>query len=80
MGCNCGKSKKHDGTLSISDPKTRMWLCKVCPYSIDTPVIGLTCGKLLKPEYDENGKQLTCGCILTLKTKLKKTRCPQGKW
>jgi len=80
MGCNCGKSKKHAGDIVITDPESRMFLCRQCSYSKENSVTGLTCGTILMPTYDDNGKQLTCGCILKLKTKLKKQRCPQGKW
>jgi|TARA_R110000744_G_scaffold105586_1_gene201756 hypothetical protein len=80
MGCNCGKSKKSSGEIIITDPTTRLFMCDICTYSISTPIVGLTCGKLARPEYDSSGKEITCGCILNLKTKLKKARCPQGKW
>ena len=80
MGCNCGKSKKSPGNIVITDPDTRMMVCKMCPYSNDTALVGLVCGKLARPEHYEDGKEKTCGCILKLKTKLKKQRCPQGKW
>ena len=80
MGCNCGKSKKHAGQIVITDPESRMFLCRQCRYSKENSITGLTCGTILKPTWDDNKKQLTCGCILKLKTKLKKQRCPQGKW
>jgi|TARA_R110002074_G_scaffold199854_1_gene367672 hypothetical protein len=80
MGCNCGKSKKANGEVIITDVETRLFMCDICPYSVETPIVGITCGKLARPEYDDKGKELTCGCILKLKTKLKKARCPQGKW
>ena len=80
MGCNCNKSKKADGNIIVTDPATRMFLCDLCAYSVETKIVGLTCGKLARPEYDDKGNELTCGCILNLKTKLKKARCPQGKW
>jgi len=74
MGCNCGKSKKSEGKIIITDPATRMLMCKVCPQSNKTAIVGLVCGKLAQPT--EN----TCGCILKLKTQLRNQRCPQGKW
>tara|TARA_R110001583_G_scaffold3293_40_gene21442 strand:- start:2400 stop:2642 length:243 start_codon:yes stop_codon:yes gene_type:complete len=80
MGCNCGKSKKGSGLVIIKDYDSRMFICKQCPYSRENKITGLTCGKLLKPTYDDNDNQLTCGCILKLKAKLKAQRCPQGKW
>ena len=40
----------------------------------------MTCGTLLRPEYDVNGNQLTCGCILKAKTLLDGQQCPQNKW
>jgi len=80
MGCNCGKSKKASGQVVITDTESRMFICKHCSYSKENVVTGLTCGTILKPTWDENKNQLTCGCILKLKTKMKKQRCPQGKW
>jgi hypothetical protein len=76
MGCNCGKSKKAEGNIIITDSATRMMMCKVCPESNEVAVVGLVCGKLAKPTT----KPATCGCILKLKTKLRNQRCPQGKW
>tara|TARA_B100002019_G_C21005226_1_gene467266 strand:- start:400 stop:624 length:225 start_codon:yes stop_codon:yes gene_type:complete len=58
----------------------RMMICRACPFSRETTGVGLTCGKLLRPEYDQYGNQLTCGCILKAKTALKNQRCPQNKW
>jgi len=80
MGCNCGKSKKSEGNIVIRDKEARMFICQSCKDSVTNSITGLTCGTLLKPTYDENKKQLTCGCILKLKTALKVQRCPQGKW
>tara|TARA_R100001015_G_C4607068_1_gene162166 strand:+ start:901 stop:1143 length:243 start_codon:yes stop_codon:yes gene_type:complete len=80
MGCNCGKSKKHAGETVITDSEARIFICKHCEYSKENSVTGLTCGTILKPTWDDDGNQLTCGCILKLKTKLRKQRCPQGKW
>jgi hypothetical protein len=77
MGCNCGKKRisKRSKDVIITDPEARMFLCSMCPSSIENRLIGLTCGKLARPVKNE-----TCGCILNLKTKLKEQRCPQGKW
>jgi hypothetical protein len=79
MGCNCAKNKGHIGKrgkdVIISDPSARMFLCSMCPSSIENRIVGLTCGKLARPVKNE-----TCGCILNIKTKLKDQRCPQGKW
>jgi hypothetical protein len=58
----------------------RLNICVRCPYVKQAPVVGLTCGTLLKPEYDRNGRQLTCGCILKAKTALSGQSCPQNKW
>jgi len=74
MGCNCGKSKKAEGKIIITDSKTRMMLCEMCPNSTKNSIVGLVCGKLAQPT------DKTCGCILKLKTKLRNQRCPQGKW
>jgi len=74
MGCNCGKSKKSEGTIVITDASTRMVICKLCTESNDNSALGLICGKLAQPT------DKTCGCILKLKTKLRNQRCPQGKW
>jgi hypothetical protein len=35
---------------------------------------------LLKPEYDRQGRKLTCGCILRAKTLMINQHCPQNKW
>ena len=45
MGCNCGKSKKSKGNIIITDPKTRMMMCKMCNESNQSPIVGLVCGK-----------------------------------
>tara|TARA_Y100000592_G_scaffold39085_1_gene62037 strand:- start:434 stop:763 length:330 start_codon:yes stop_codon:yes gene_type:complete len=74
MGCNCGKSKKSQGKIIITDASTRIMICKMCPQVNKLPAVGLVCGKLAQPTDN------TCGCILKLKTKLKRQRCPQGKW
>ena len=58
----------------------RMNICSRCSYVKQTYGVGMTCGTLLKPEYDRNGKQLTCGCILKAKTMLGGQSCPQNKW
>ena len=58
----------------------RLQICRSCPFSRNTPGVGLTCGKLLRPDYDEYGRKLTCGCILRAKTLLPNERCPQNKW
>ena len=58
----------------------RLNICYRCPYSKETFGVGLTCGTLLKPEYDRQGRQLTCGCILKAKTALRNQSCPQNKW
>ena len=58
----------------------RLNICSRCPFSKQTFGVGLTCGTLLRPEYDRNGRQLTCGCILKAKTALRNQHCPQNKW
>ena len=58
----------------------RLNICSRCPYSKQTYGVGMTCGTLLRPEYDRNGNQLTCGCILRAKTALSGQSCPQNKW
>lgn len=58
----------------------RLNICSRCHYSKQTFGVGLTCGTLLRPEYDINGRQLTCGCILKAKTALRGQNCPQNKW
>ena len=57
-----------------------MNICSRCPYVKQAYGVGMTCGTLLKPEYDRNGNQLTCGCILKAKTMLSGQSCPQNKW
>ena len=61
-------------------PQDRLNICMRCPFAKQTFGVGLTCGTLLKPEYDRNGRQLTCGCILKAKTALRNQSCPQNKW
>ncbi len=58
----------------------RLNICGRCPYVKQTYGVGMTCGTLLRPEYDVNGNQLTCGCILKAKTLLDGQKCPQNKW
>lgn len=58
----------------------RLSICRECPFSRNTSAVGLTCGTLLRPEYDINGRKLTCGCVLIAKTLLPNESCPQNKW
>ena len=58
----------------------RLAICSQCPFVRQTMGVGLTCGTLLKPEYDRFGRKLTCGCILKAKTALPNQHCPQNKW
>jgi hypothetical protein len=58
----------------------RLQVCRACPFVRNTPAVGLTCGKLLRPEYDQYGNKLTCGCVLAAKTIMPNQHCPQKKW
>tara|TARA_R110000782_G_scaffold221391_3_gene308589 strand:+ start:347 stop:556 length:210 start_codon:yes stop_codon:yes gene_type:complete len=58
----------------------RLQVCRSCPFMRNTPAVGPTCGTLLKPEYDMQGRKLTCGCILRAKTLMPNQHCPQNKW
>ena len=77
MGCNCpGEVGK---TLKM-DPAVRLNICRACPKYKRNPIVGPTCGTLAIPEYDKDGKEVACGCILNIKTRMKNKHCPQGKW
>jgi hypothetical protein len=58
--------------------KERMMICRTCPKSQLTKILGrknvLTCGKFLE-ETEE-----TCGCILSLATKVPTKHCKSKKW
>jgi len=54
----------------------RLTICRACPSVKFTWGVGMTCGDFLRPT--ENPK--TCGCKMSLKTKLANAECPQGKW
>lgn len=58
----------------------RLEVCRKCPFVRQAKGLGLTCGTVLRPEKDRYGNQLTCGCVLSVKTALAKTSCPQKKW
>jgi hypothetical protein len=72
-----------EATKEYEKAKTKVWkqrraICRACPSMQYTFLIGRTCGKFLHSS-NESGKE-TCGCILTLKDKLKSAECPQHKW
>ena len=58
----------------------RLQICSQCPFMQRTRLSGMTCGTLLKPEYDQYGNELTCGCVLNVKARMKNQHCPQNKW
>jgi hypothetical protein len=58
----------------------RLSICRGCPYVRQTYGVGLTCGTLLKPEYNIHGEKITCGCVLGLKVEFPNEHCPQEKW
>ena len=56
--------------------KQRLKICSKCSELTFTKAINShTCGKFLFPKTG-----ISCGCILKLKTPLKKQSCPQSKW
>ena len=60
--------------------QTRLEICRICPYVKHNRAVGLTCGTLMRKEYDRFGNELTCGCILGLKAGMPSKHCPQKKW
>jgi len=77
MGCDC---PGEEGRKLKMDPTVRLSICRACPKYKRNALVGPTCGTLASPEYDENGKEIACGCILNIKTRMKSKHCPQGKW
>ena len=70
----------NDNTPRQYTAQERLMICRQCPFVRQTPGVGLTCGTLLRPDYDKFGRKLTCGCILQAKTRLAGKQCPQNKW
>ena len=64
MGCNCPGDV---GKELLVDPAVRMNTCRACPKYKRNPIVGPTCGTLAIPEYDKDGKEVACGCILIRK-------------
>ena len=62
--------------MSFSQKK-RLEICNSCSSSQWTFGAGLTCGPFMRPQ---KGDEPTCGCKLTWKTSLPKSKCPQNKW
>ena len=58
----------------------RIEICSKCSLSEYSAKIGVTCGRFLRPTYDDKGEKLTCGCKLSWKTSLFSQKCPQKKW
>ena len=54
----------------------RMDICRTCPYF--RRLFG-TCGTPVWGERLDTGEEL-CGCVMVAKTKLKRSKCPVGKW
>ena len=53
----------------------RMMICRACPFvKRNTPGVGLTCGKLLRPEYDQYGNQLNLWLYIKSKNGIKKPK------
>ena len=70
--CNCpGDELAQQHKKSLENPKVRMSYCHACPKKQKNMIVGPTCGTLAIPEW-ENGKMTACGCILNIKTKLKR--------
>lgn len=61
--------------------KRRIEICKACPSSQVSFGVGLTCGR---PAYLRTSKipedENTCGCVMSIKGRLKNASCPQQKW
>lgn len=55
--------------------KYRMNICRTCQHFTK---VG-TCGTPVWGERLPNGEEL-CGCVMKVKTKLKRSKCPIGKW
>lgn len=54
----------------------RMEVCRACPH-FRRP-LG-TCGTPVWGETTASGAEL-CGCVMAVKTKLKRSKCPIDKW
>ena len=55
----------------------RLTICKSCPHSVMN--LGVrTCGPIGRPTPVEGGS--LCGCVMEIKTKLRTSKCPIGKW
>ena len=51
--------------MATKSAKERIEICKVCPYAKKTLGM-LRCG--------------LCGCVMVIKTRVLKAKCPAGKW
>lgn len=71
---------RNNNTPRQLTTQERLMICRQCPFVRNTAGVGLTCGTLLRPEYDDYGNKLTCGCILNAKARLSSQHCPQNKW
>lgn len=54
-----------------------MAICRACPYS-QMNMTFRTCGPLGRPTAVEGGT--LCGCVMDVKTRLRTSKCPIGKW
>jgi hypothetical protein len=63
----------------------RLEICKACPHYIESTrtcgplIIGEDQGELVKIDGRKRKLRL-CGCIMPVKTRLKTSKCPLGKW
>jgi hypothetical protein len=63
----------------------RLEICKACPHYIESTrtcgplIIGEDQGELVKIDGRKRKVRL-CGCIMPVKTRLKTSKCPLGKW
>lgn len=65
-----------------------MKICEHCPLFISSGVMGSRCSPYLyvNPETNDvsfkykKGYKNGCGCRLEAKTRLKRSKCPLGKW
>lgn len=66
----------------------RLQICKKCPLYKKDSILGAICNNKLYVDLKTGktsrkyikGYMNGCGCILRLKTKSKKSKCPIGKW
>ncbi len=60
---------------------TRLQICKQCTHATEFKRL-ISCGTfLIGNTIVENEKVVhLCGCVMNVKTKIKSSKCPLGKW